>query len=238
MPASLLELRGVSAGYGGQQVLRDVSFEVAEGSLVTLIGPNGHGKTTLLRCVSGLVRPTSGEIRFEGQPLTKLKAHQVVERGIVHVPQGDMIFPDMSVLDNLLMGAYLLSANAQVGVRLEEIFSLLPRLAERRSQVSSTLSGGERRMLGIGRGLMTGGKILMIDEPSLGLAPLVIEQIYQVITDLKTSGRTILLVEENASRVENLAERVHLLDDGRIVWQGSASELAGNDELITTYLGG
>ena len=238
MGKPLLELRGVSAGYGGQQVLRDVSLEVAEGSLVTLIGPNGHGKTTLLRAVSGLVRPTSGQILFEGQSLAKLEAHQIVERGIVHVPQGDMIFPDMTVFDNLLMGAYLPSANAQVETRLEEIFTLLPRLAERRSQISSTLSGGERRMLGIGRGLMTGGKILMIDEPSLGLAPLLIEQIYQVIANLKASGRTLLLVEENASRVENLAERVHLLDDGRIVWQGAASELAGNDELLSTYLGG
>jgi branched-chain amino acid transport system ATP-binding protein len=238
MGKPLLELRGVSAGYGGQQVLRDVSLEVAEGSLVTLIGPNGHGKTTLLRAVSGLVRPTSGQILFEGQSLAKLKVHQIVERGIVHVPQGDMIFPDMTVFDNLLMGAYLPSANAQVETRLEEIFTLLPRLAERRSQISSTLSGGERRMLGIGRGLMTGGKILMIDEPSLGLAPLLIEQIYQVIANLKASGRTLLLVEENASRVEHLAERVHLLDDGRIVWQGAASELAGNDELLSTYLGG
>jgi branched-chain amino acid transport system ATP-binding protein len=238
MGKPLLELRGVSAGYGGQQVLRDVSLEVAEGSLVTLIGPNGHGKTTLLRAVSGLVRPTSGQILFEGQSLAKLEAHQIVERGIVHVPQGDMIFPDMTVFDNLLMGAYLPSANAQVETRLEEIFTLLPRLAERRSQISSTLSGGERRMLGIGRGLMTGGKILMIDEPSLGLAPLLIEQIYQVIANLKASGRTLLLVEENASRVEHLAERVHLLDDGRIVWQGAASELAGNDELLSTYLGG
>ncbi len=211
---------------------------MAEGSLVTLIGPNGHGKTTLLRAVSGLVRPTSGQILFEGQSLAKLEAHQIVERGIVHVPQGDMIFPDMTVFENLLMGAYLPSANAQVETRLEEIFTLLPRLAERRSQISSTLSGGERRMLGIGRGLMTGGKILMIDEPSLGLAPLLIEQIYQVIANLKASGRTLLLVEENASRVEHLAERVHLLDDGRIVWQGAASELAGNDELLSTYLGG
>lgn len=238
MSTPLLELRGVSAGYGGQQVLREISLEVAEGSLVTLIGPNGHGKTTLLRCVSGLVRPTSGEIRFDGQPLTQLKVHQIVERGIVHVPQGDMIFPDMTVFDNLLMGAYLPAANAEAERRLEEIFNLLPRLAERRNQISSTLSGGERRMLGIGRGLMAGGKILMIDEPSLGLAPLVIEQIYQVIADLKSSGRTILLVEENASRVEDLAERVHLLDDGRIVWEGAASELAGNDELLSTYLGG
>ena len=238
MAEPLLELREISSGYGGQQVLHEISFSIDEGSLVTLIGPNGHGKTTLLRTISGLVRPTHGEILFEGQALSKLKVHQVVERGIVHIPQGDMIFPDMTVLDNLLMGAYLPAANAQSDQRLQEIFALLPRLAERKSQVSSTLSGGERRMLGIGRGLMTGGKILMIDEPSLGLAPLVIEQIYQVIESLKASGRTILLVEENASRVEALAERVHLLDDGRIVWQGAASELASNDELLSTYLGG
>ncbi len=238
MTAPLLELRDISAGYGVQQVLRGVSMEASEGELVTLIGPNGHGKTTLLRCISGLVRLTHGGIDFDGARLDGLEVHQIVKRGIVHVPQGDMIFPDMTVLDNLLMGAYLPSARAEADERLEGIFELLPALAERRGQVSSTLSGGERRMLGIGRGLMTGGRILLIDEPSLGLAPLAIEQIYEVIASLKQRGRTILLVEENAERVLDLADRIYLLDDGRIVWQGAAEELADQEEILEAYLGG
>ena len=238
MTAPLLELRDISAGYGVQRVLRGVSMEASEGELVTLIGPNGHGKTTLLRCISGLVRLTHGGIDFDGARLDGLEVHRIVKRGIVHVPQGDMIFPDMTVLDNLLMGAYLPSARAEVDGRLEGIFELLPALAERRGQVSSTLSGGERRMLGIGRGLMTGGRILLIDEPSLGLAPLAIEQIYEVIANLKARGRTILLVEENAERVLDLADRVYLLDDGRIVWQGAAEELADQEEILEAYLGG
>lgn len=238
MTAPLLELRDISAGYGVQQVLRGVSMEASEGELVTLIGPNGHGKTTLLRCISGLVRLTDGAISFDGARLDGLEVHQIVKRGIVHVPQGDMIFPDMTVLDNLLMGAYLPSARAEADERLEGIFELLPALAERRGQVSSTLSGGERRMLGIGRGLMTGGRILLIDEPSLGLAPLAIEQIYEVIANLKQRGRTILLVEENAERVLDLADRIYLLDDGRIVWQGAAEELADQEEILEAYLGG
>ncbi len=234
----LLALRDVEAGYGGQRVLRGVSIEVPEGALITLIGPNGHGKTTLLYCISGLVRPDSGEILLDGQAIHALPVDRIVARGIVHIPQGDMIFPDMTVLDNLLMGAYLPAAAAEQQQRLEEVLSFLPPLAERRGQTASTLSGGERRMLAIGRGLMAGGRVLLIDEPSLGLAPIVIEQIYQVIADLKAQGRTILLVEENASRVVELADHVHLLDNGEIVWNGPAGELVENDELLETYLGG
>jgi len=231
----LLELRQVEAGYGGQRVLRGVSLAVPEGKVITLVGPNGHGKTTLLYCISGLVRPTAGEIRLDGKPIQGLSVDRIVEQGVVHIPQGDMIFADMSVMDNLLMGAYLPSAAAEQTRRLDEVLTLLPRLAERRAQTASTLSGGERRMLAIGRGLMAGGRILLIDEPSLGLAPIVIEQIYEVIAGLK---RTILLVEENVSRVVDLAERVYLLDNGEIVWEGSAAEMADNDELHETYLGG
>lgn len=238
MAAALLELKDLTAGYGGQEVLRSISLSVPEGSLITLIGPNGHGKTTLLRCVSGLVKKSGGHIAFDGEPLDGLKVHQIVARGIVHVPQGDMIFPDMSVLDNLLMGAYLPASYAEARSRLAEVFKLLPVLAERQQQVSSTLSGGERRMLGIGRGLMTGGRIFMIDEPSLGLAPLAIEQIYAVIADLKRRGQTILLVEEQAGPVMELADRIYLLDDGRIVWQGDPGELSIHEEILETYLGG
>lgn len=234
----LLDIRNAEAGYGGQKVLRDVSLEVPSGNLVTLIGPNGHGKTTLMRAISGLIHLSAGEIRLEGHKISGRKAHQIVEKGVIQIPQGDILFPDMTVQDNLMMGAYPKAAYASAPERLRTVYELLPRLEERRTQVASTLSGGERRMLSIGRGLMASGKLLLIDEPSLGLAPLVIDQIYDVITDLKKSGITILLVEENASRVIGIADKVYLLDDGRIVWQGSADEMEQNEEILETYLGG
>jgi branched-chain amino acid transport system ATP-binding protein len=156
----------------------------------------------------------------------------------VHVPQGDLLFPDMTVLENLLMGAYLPEAAAHVGRRLEEVFALLPKLRDRQNQIASTLSGGERRMVGIGRGLMAGGKVLMLDEPSLGLAPIIIDQIYELIDSLKATGRTIVLVEENVARVFDRADRVYLLDNGRFVWSGSGAELMKRPEVLETYLGG
>jgi branched-chain amino acid transport system ATP-binding protein len=238
MTESSLHIKKLKAGYGGLGVLRDISLDVRESSVVALIGPNGHGKSTLLKCISGLVKPSSGEITFGGQSLVGLKPHQIVERGVHHIPQGDLIFPEMSVYDNLLMGAYLPEAYSQTPRRLEEVFSLLPTLKERQQQIGSTLSGGERRMLSIGRGLMGGGRLLMIDEPSLGLAPLVIDQIYEVITRLQKEGSTILIVEENASRIVGVAERVYLLDDGKLVWQGSPTELEASEGVLATYLGG
>jgi branched-chain amino acid transport system ATP-binding protein len=232
-----LQILGLKAGYGGLSVLREITMDVPQGSVIALIGPNGHGKTTLLKCISGLVKPWAGEIIFNGEPLHGLRPHQVVAKGIHHIPQGDLIFPDMSVYDNLMMGAYLPEAYAQASRRLDEIFALLPRLKERQRQIGSTLSGGERRMLSIGRGLMGGGRLLMIDEPSLGLAPLVIDQIYNVITKLQQEGLSILIVEENASRIVDVAERVYLLDDGKLVWQGSPRELEASEGVISTYLG-
>jgi branched-chain amino acid transport system ATP-binding protein len=233
-----LDLQGVSSGYGHHLVVQNVSLSVAQGHLTALIGPNGHGKTTLLRTISGLVRPQSGTIAVMGRRTDTLRADEVVAAGLVHVPQGDLLFPEMTVLENLQMGAYLPDAARAGRQRLEEVFNLLPKLKERRGQVASTLSGGERRMVGIGRGLMAGGKILMLDEPSLGLAPIVIDQIYAVIGELKASGRTIVVVEENAVRIAEMADEMHLLDNGSFVWSGSGSELLSRPEILTTYLGG
>jgi branched-chain amino acid transport system ATP-binding protein len=233
----MLEIENLSAGYGNQRVLHGVSLSLGDGQLVSVLGPNGHGKTTLLRCISGIVHPATGHIRLDREEIGGLRIDQIVHRGVVHIPQGDLIFPQMSVYENLLMGAYLESNRATTKQRLDQIYGLLPRLRERQHQIANTLSGGERRMLAIGRGLMIGGKTLLIDEPSLGLAPLAIDLIYQVLTNLKAEGRSILLVEENASRVADVADVAYLLDDGRIVWQGLAQQMWDNAELIETYLG-
>jgi branched-chain amino acid transport system ATP-binding protein len=237
MATPLLAVENLSAGYSGLTVLDGLSFEVGAGEFVAVVGPNGHGKTTLLRTISGLLSASGGAIALAGLDLTRRRADQIVAAGVVHVPQGDLLFPDMTVRENLLMGAYLPDAAAQAGVRLEEVFRLLPKLRERQGQVASTLSGGERRMTGIGRGLMSGGKVLMLDEPSLGLAPIVIDQIYELIDSLKASGRTIVLVEENAARIFDRADRVYLLDNGRFVWSGSGSQLMERPEVLQTYLG-
>ena len=233
-----IELAGVSAGYGHQLVIRDVSLTVNEGELAALIGPNGHGKTTLLRAISGLVRTRQGAIALHGKRIDSLRPDEIVAAGIVHVPQGDLLFPDMTVIENLRMGAYLPDAGRQEARRLDEVLGLFPKLDERRNQVASTLSGGERRMVGIGRGLMAGGSLLMLDEPSLGLAPIVIDQIYAVITALRQSGRTIIVVEENATRIAEIADAVHLLDNGSFAWSGSGQELLSRPEVLATYLGG
>jgi branched-chain amino acid transport system ATP-binding protein len=235
--AAVLELKDVRSGYEGMEVLRGLSLTVAAGEIVTVVGPNGHGKSTLLRTISGLVRLRAGEMLLDGMPLAA-EAHVNAARGIAHVPQGDMLFPAMTVHENLLMGAYLLGDKAELARRLDEVHALLPRLAERRNQIVSSLSGGERRMVGLGRGLMMGARILLIDEPSLGLAPLVIEQIYEVIATLGGDGRTILLVEENPARVADFADRLYLLDNGEFVWSGPPAELLASDALISAYLGG
>lgn len=238
MAGTLLKIEGLSTGYHGQDVLRGLSLTVAQGHLVAIVGPNGHGKSTLLRTISGLLRPTRGTIQLGEQSIDRLRPDQIVASGIIHVPQGDLLFPEMTVLENLQMGAYLPAASARMAQRLEEVYSLLPKLRERRHQVASTLSGGERRMVGIGRGLMADARLLLLDEPSLGLAPILIDQIYEVITALRNSGRTILLVEESATRVADKADHIHLLDHGEFVWSGAGSELMARPEILATYLGG
>lgn len=231
-------VNGLVTGYDARNVLNGVSLSLNSGELVTVVGPNGHGKTTLLRAISGLLPVRKGSVSLNGRTISGLPAHRVAANGVIHVPQGDLLFAGMSVLENLMMGAYLDSDRAAVARRLDEVFTLLPKLAERRMQFAASLSGGERRMVGIGRGLMMKGTVMLIDEPSLGLAPIVIEQIYEVIVRLKANGRTILLVEENPARVADIADRIHLLDNGAFVWSGEPAVLLQRDELLATYLGG
>ena len=233
----MLSVSNISAGYGGQPVVRDASLEILKGSLVTIIGPNGHGKTTLLRCISGIVGINTGSISFDGARIDGLRVDEVVQLGVVHIPQGDMLFPEMTVDENLLMGGYLINSDSKLDERRGEVLDLFPKLGERKNQIASTLSGGERRMLAIGRGLMTGAKILLMDEPSLGLAPVVIEQIFESIRTLNNEGQTILLVEENVSRAINFSDHIYLLDEGQITWNGSGDELSKNDRLMEVYLG-
>ena len=225
MNTPLLELDDIAAGYHGQRVLKGISLAVPEGEAVVIIGPNGHGKTTLLRCVSGLVPLTGGAIRLAGEAINGRAAEEIVRRGVIHIPQGDMLFPEMTVFENLQMGAYLREAAVHADERLEQVYSVLPRLAERRNQMASTLSGGERRMLALGRGLMAGGRVLLIDEPSLGLAPIAIDQIYAVSEGMRREGRTILLVEESAARATSIADQMHLLDNGHIIRQPNQQQI-------------
>jgi len=233
----LLRLENVQSGYDDTMVLQGISLEVPGGSVISVLGPNGHGKSTLLRTISGMLQLRGGAIHFDDQPIGGWRVDRIVAAGLVHIPQGDLLFPQMTVRENLHLGAYLPDAHKRRGEQLEHVYALFPRLKERANQVASTLSGGERRMLALGRGLMSRARLLMIDEPSLGLAPLVTEEIYENIRRLKSEGYAILLVEENPERVTDTADHVHLIDHGAVVWQGSARELHANERILTTYLG-
>ena len=237
MSEPLIRIDGLTAGYGSTPVIHDLNLTIEEGTLCAIVGPNGHGKTTLMKTISGLIKVFQGSVTFAGQDITHERVDRIVARGIVHVPQGDLVYPQMTVRDNLLMGGYLEGGSSQLEKRLETVFELFPKLEERQKQHANSLSGGERRMLGIGRGLMTNGRVVMIDEPSLGLAPIVIEQIYKVINLLMSEGRTIVIVEENVTRVTDLAKEIFLLDTGRFVWNGTPDDLMKNRELLKTYLG-
>ena len=238
MLGPLLKLDNIQCGYSGQQVIKGVSINIPRGSVLGLVGPNGHGKTTILRAISGLIKLNGGNIHFNGITLGGLSANSIVEMGIAHIPQGDLVFSEMTVRENLLMGAYLPAAYVNRHERLNYVHGLFPILKERASQMASGLSGGERRMLGVGRGLMIESELVMFDEPSLGLAPIIIDHIYDVIRSLKAKGRTVMIVEENASRLLDLADEILLLDDGQIVWRGQGEELMNDDVLMRTYLGG
>jgi branched-chain amino acid transport system ATP-binding protein len=233
---TMLSVRGLRAGYGKIEVLHDVSIDVAEGQIVTLIGANGAGKTTLLKTVSGLIRPIGGTITFEGESLVRRPAHKIVKLGMSHVPEGRAILKRMTVLDNLRMGAYL-RRDAQVEADISAVFVRFPALAERRGQLAVSLSGGEQQMLAIGRALVARPRLLLLDEPSLGLAPKFVTRILQTLIDLKREGKTILLVEQNARKALQIADFGYVMERGRIVLSGSGESLLNNQDVQRTYLG-
>jgi branched-chain amino acid transport system ATP-binding protein len=234
----VLQVKDLSVRYGQARALSGVNLEVRQGEIVAVIGRNGAGKTTLLRALSGLVHPASGEIRFDGRDITRLPPEAIVRLGLVHVPQGRLIFPDQTVLDNLILGAYTLRDRSRLQRNVEREFQRFPRLAERRRQLAGTLSGGEQQMLAIARGLMTDPRFLALDEPSLGLAPVMVGQILEVIVGLKAQGITVLLVEQLAHAALEIADRAYLLHTGEVRITGGGTELLDHPDVIRQYLGG
>ena len=233
----MLELQNVTAGYGHFTALWDVSLRVATGEAVAVVGPNGAGKTTLLRVVSGLLPPRAGRLRFDGVDLTGRGAHEVVAHGIAHVPEGRRLFPMLTVVDNLKMGAFLPRARRQFAESLERVYALFPVLAERRSQRAGSLSGGEQQMLALGRALMSRPKLILLDEPSLGLAPVMVLRVFDLIRRVREEGYTILVVEQNVRQVLKLVDRAYLLEVGRIKIEGRADALSDQDFVRKAYVG-
>lgn len=234
----LLEIKNLSAFYGGIQALKGVSFGIHKGEIVTLIGANGAGKSTTLRAISGLVRPKEGEILLEGQSLKGVPPHEVVRRGVSQAPEGRKIFANLTVRENLELGAYLRRDKAAIAADMEKVFILFPRLQERIRQNAGTLSGGEQQMLAIGRAMMSNPRLLLLDEPSLGLAPLLVKAIFEVIKEINQKGTTILLVEQNANLALRIAHRGYVLETGRIILTDTAKNLLNNAEVKKAYLGG
>ncbi|MBE7007624.1 MAG: ABC transporter ATP-binding protein [Ruminococcaceae bacterium] len=235
--AELLNVSDINVYYGAIHAIKGVSFHVEGGEIVTLIGANGAGKSTTLQTVSGLLHSKTGSITFEGKSIAGVPAHKLVERGLAHVPEGRRIFLQMTVEENLEMGAFT-QPNADTPESLERVFEQFPRLKERRRQIAGTLSGGEQQMLAMGRALMSKPKLLMLDEPSMGLAPILVEQIFDIIRSLHKAGTTILLVEQNAQMALSVADRAYVLETGRITLSGTGAELARSDEVKKAYLGG
>ncbi len=234
----MLEIKNIDVHYGVIHVLKGISFEVNDGEIVTLIGANGAGKTTTLRTISGLKKPTSGTILLDGEDITSISAQERVKKGISHVPEGRRIFPDLTVLENLELGAYLRKDKEGISRDLKMVYERFPILADRKKQLAGTLSGGEQQMLAIGRALMSRPRILFLDEPSMGLAPFLVQEIFNIIKDINQNGTTILLVEQNASMALQIADRAYVLETGSIVLSGTGAELMQSDEIKKAYLGG
>ncbi|MBW4056979.1 MAG: ABC transporter ATP-binding protein [Proteobacteria bacterium] len=233
----MLSVNKLNFSYGDLKVLWDIELEVHEGEIVTVVGANGAGKSTMLKNISRLVKPSSGSIIFNGESINGFASHQVVERGIVQVPEGRKIFPEMTVLENLRMGSYIKSAKKDREANVERVFGMFPRLKEREKQLGGTMSGGEQQMLAIGRGLMSNPKLLLLDEPSLGLSPLFVKIIFEIIQEINKQGVTILLVEQNVFQSLKIADRAYVLETGRVVLSGSGSDLLSNDHVKKAFLG-
>jgi branched-chain amino acid transport system ATP-binding protein len=233
----MLSLAAVSAGYGSFQALFDVSLEVPQGEAVGVIGPNGAGKTTLMRVISGLLPLRDGVMTLEGRAVGGLPAHRMVEQGIAHVPENRRLFPRLTVEDNLRIGAFIPQARARFAQQLEHVYTLFPRLKDRREQLAGTLSGGEQQMCAIGRALMSGPKLLLMDEPSAGLAPLVVAQVFELVQRIRGEGLTVLMVEPNVQQVLDVVDRAYLLEVGAIKLAGTAAELRNNDFIRKSYMG-
>lgn len=234
---AMLAIEKLCFAYGDMKVLWDIDLTVNEGEIVTLVGSNGAGKSTTLKNISRLVSAASGSVRFQGDDLSRLQAHHVVERGVIQVPEGRKIFPEMTVMENLRMGSFPKSCRRDRHKNAERVFSLFPRLKEREKQLGGTLSGGEQQMLAIGRALMANPRLLLLDEPSLGLSPLLVKNIFQIITEINRQGVTILLVEQNVFQSLRIANRAYVLESGRVVMSGTGNELLNNDHVKKAFLG-
>ncbi|MCO4633564.1 branched-chain amino acid ABC transporter, ATP-binding protein [Streptococcus infantarius subsp. infantarius] len=235
---AMLKVDNLSVHYGVIQAVKDVSFEVNEGEVVTLIGANGAGKTSILRTISGLVRPSAGKIEFRGQEIQKEPARRIVANGLSQVPEGRHVFPGLTVLENLELGAFLRNDREKNQKNLKKVFDRFPRLEERKMQDAATLSGGEQQMLAMGRALMSQPKLLLLDEPSMGLAPIFIQEIFDIIQDIQKQGTTVLLIEQNANKALAIADRGYVLETGKVVLSGTGKELLESEEVRKAYLGG
>jgi branched-chain amino acid transport system ATP-binding protein len=233
----LLELRSIVAAYGNVRILKDVNLRVDEGEILTLIGANGAGKTTTLKCISGLLGIKAGTIFFDGKPIQGLPTHEIIRRGIVTIMEGRRLFPDLNVLENLRLGAYLCNDTREIQRRMDLVFSYFPLLSERKDQLAVSFSGGEQQMIAIGRGLMAAPRLLMMDEPSLGLSPLMTQHVGSIIQAIHRNGVTILLIEQNANMALRLADRGYVMETGAIVMEGAGKELLANDKVRRAYLG-
>ncbi|MTB57001.1 ABC transporter ATP-binding protein [Streptococcus uberis] len=235
---AMLEVKNLSVSYGAIEAVKNVSFEVNEGEVVALIGANGAGKTSILRTISGLVKASGGEIIYAGSDITKVPARKIVADGLAQVPEGRHVFAGLTVLENLEMGAFLKNNKDENAANLKKIFARFPRLEERKHQDAATLSGGEQQMLAMGRALMSQPKLLLLDEPSMGLAPIFIQEIFDIIQDIQKQGTTVLLIEQNANKALSIADRGYVLETGKVVLSGTGKELLESDEVRKAYLGG